>query len=304
MDDSYNRGSRAENEDTLQSLRSFDPKLRFTVEETPEHFLDTNIDARDPIIVTSVHRKKGKLPNHWSSSEPKRYKRNAILCDLHRAFKISSDFEAEVASIKKKFTSAGFPKRFVDSVVNQFTNDNIESIIPKNLFEVADDRPLYRVKIPFCPRNENLARGFTSKLERLCPEVQFFIIWKTSKIRSCFPLKDKPLHKCSVIYKGVCSCGADYVGETVRCEHVRTEEHDNIKGQSEPAKHLAENKRTRGRPKKDEIEHEFTWKTLCRAPVNAFKRRILEGLYIAKQKPKLNEQVKCHKLLLFTNGIT
>ena len=160
------------------------------------------------------------------------------------------------------------------------------------------------MKIPFCPRNENLARGFTSKLERLCPEVQFFIIWKTSKIRSCFPLKDKPPHKCSVIYKGVCSCGAEYIRETARCEHVRFSEHDNIKGISEPAKHLAANVKKRGRAQERDIEHRFTWTTICRAPLQSLKRRILEGLYVAKWKPNLNEQAKCHKLLLFTNGIT
>ena len=236
--------------------------------------------------------------------EPKRYKRNAILCDLHRAHKIASDFDKEIPIIRKKFVDAGYPSRFVDSVIDQFITDNIERIIPKQLFEEDDERPLYRVTIPFCPKNENLSKSFLGKLEQLCPKVKFFVIWKTSKIRSCFPLKDKPPHKCSVIYKGVCSCGAEYIGETLRCEHVRFAEHDNITGGSEPAKHLAETESMRGQQEENAGEHKFTWKTLCRAPIQALKRRILEGLYIAKFKPSLNEQTKCHKLLLFTNGIT
>ena len=206
-------------------------------------------------------------------------------------------------NIKSKYASAGYPYRFVLSVVNQFIDDNVNAIIPKNLFEEDDERPLFRVKIPFCPRNENLAKDFLSKLERLCPKVKFFIIWKTSKLRSCFPLKDKPPHKCSVIYKGACSCGAEYIGETARCEHVRYEEHNNTSGASEPAKHVAKHEGKSG-PDGETIKHEFTWTTLCRAPIQAHKRRILEGLYIAKSKPVLNEQAKCHKLLLFTNGIT
>ena len=304
VDDSYNRGSKEGNKETLESLRSFDPKLKFTVEVNPDRFLDTRVDSHHPVVVTGVYRKKGKLPNHWSSMEPNRYKRNAILCDLHRAHKIASNFDEEVTAIKKKFQSAGYPSRFVNSVIDQFVTDNIERIIPTNLFEKEDERPVYRVTIPYCPKNENLSKGFLSKLEQLCPKVKFFIIWKTSKLRSCFPLKDKPPHKCSVIYKGVCSCGAEYIGETARCEHVRFAEHDNIKGISEPAKHLAANVNKRGRAQERDIEHRFTWTTICRAPLQSLKRRILEGLYVAKWKPNLNEQAKCHKLLLFTNGIT
>ena len=133
--------------------------------------------------------------------------------------------------------------------------------------------------------------------------MKFFIIWKTTKIRSCFPLKDKPPHKCAVIYKGVCSCGVEYIGETIRCEHIRFAEHDNVKGTSEPAKHLAANNQTDCPPGTSPV-HKFSWKSLCRAPLQNHKRKILEGLYIAKSKPKLNEQIICHKLLLFNNGIT
>ena len=41
------------------------------------------------------------MPNHWSSAVPKMYKRNAILGDLHRAHKISSNFELQKLRIKK-----------------------------------------------------------------------------------------------------------------------------------------------------------------------------------------------------------
>ena len=129
------------------------------------------------------------------------------------------------------------------------------------------------------------------------------VIWKTSKIRSCFPLKDRVTHKCSVVYKGICSCGAIYIGETKRCQDVRFEEHDSPTGTSEPSKHLRiENGKTN-----ENVQspiHEFEWSTLTRASPFLKKRKILEGLIIAKWKPTLNEQVIHHKLLLFRNGIT
>ena len=83
------------------------------------------------------------------------------------------------------------------------------------------------------------------------------------------------------------------MGETDRCAHLRTDEHENVKKVSEPAKHLKAN-----------AGHSFTWKILSNAPNIQGKRKILEALFIAKFKPALNEQIKSTKLKLFPNGVT
>jgi len=57
-------------------------------------------------------------------------------------------------------------------------------------------------------------------------------------IKSLFNNKDKNIHRSKVIYKGDCSCGVDYIGETVRNLAVRIAEHSNPAHTSEPAKHL------------------------------------------------------------------
>ena len=41
-----------------------------------------------------------------------------------------------------------------------------------------------------------------------------------------------------VIYKGKCTCGKTYVGETVRSLEVHWAEYNNINKKSEPSKHL------------------------------------------------------------------
>ena len=64
------------------------------------------------------------------------------------------------------------------------------------------------------------------------------ITWKTRNIRSLFPLKDKNDYKSCVIYKGDCSCGSHYIGETKHHEEVRWKEHNNPTKSSEPSKHL------------------------------------------------------------------
>ena len=83
------------------------------------------------------------------------------------------------------------------------------------------------------------------------------------------------------------------MGETDRCIHLRTDEHENLKKDSEPGKHIKANN-----------GHTFTWKILCTAPNIQPKRKILEALFIAKIKPALNDQLKSTKNKLFPNGVT
>ena len=64
------------------------------------------------------------------------------------------------------------------------------------------------------------------------------ITWKTRNIRSLFPLKDKNDYKSCVIYKGDCSCGSRYIGETKRNAEVRWNEHNNPTKSSKPSKYL------------------------------------------------------------------
>ena len=62
---------------------------------------------------------------------------------------------------------------------------------------------------------------------------------KTFDLSSLFSLKDKNPHKSHVIYEGECSCGENYVGETMRNLEVRITEHSNICHTSEPARRVA-----------------------------------------------------------------
>ena len=52
------------------------------------------------------------------------------------------------------------------------------------------------------------------------------ITWKTRNIRSLFPLKDKNDYKSCVIYKGDCSCGSHYIGQTKYNAEVQWNEHN------------------------------------------------------------------------------
>ena len=295
VDDSFNRRKKGVPDELFEALNSYHQNIRYTIEENPQHFLDTDFSYNNNETVTSVHVKPGKLPVFWSSKVPKRYKRNAINGELHRARKIASDFEKEKNRIRKKFLDVGFPSRFIESVIRDFTtvpSAEEENIIPNWLF---DDRKVLTVRLPFCPQNEEISKTFIRRLESFTRNsFMFKIIWNTRNIRSLFPLKDRVEHRSCVIYEGVCSCGEKYVGETNRVAKIRWNEHNTpSKDGSDPSRHLNTNP-----------THEFQWKILTAAPSKILRRRILESYFIAKFKPKINVQATPRQLFLFQNGIT
>ena len=62
---------------------------------------------------------------------PKRYKRNVINGDLHRAKRIATYFDKEKrVIIPKKSINAGFPSQFVESVIRDFGNKDFKYLQP------------------------------------------------------------------------------------------------------------------------------------------------------------------------------
>ena len=86
VDDVLTRRTKNEPDLLLEKMRSFHPNIKFTVEESPDKFLDTRliVNKDNGTCETRVYRKPNKLPPHWASKTPIRYKRNAITGDLHR----------------------------------------------------------------------------------------------------------------------------------------------------------------------------------------------------------------------------
>ena len=78
---------------------------------------------------------------------PKRYKCKAVIGDLHRSKRTSSNTEMEVKVIKGKFRNADYPPKLLNSVINQFLTpkNNDPFIIPLDLFE--ESKPFILVEI-------------------------------------------------------------------------------------------------------------------------------------------------------------
>ena len=129
VDDIYSKRIKNQPHKHFEKLNNYHPNIKLTIEVNPSKFLDIEIMIKNGIIETSVAVKESKIPNHWSSAVLKKYKRNAILGDLHRAHKISSNLELEKQGIRKKCLSFNFPYNFIHSTFSSY-QQNRKSLIP------------------------------------------------------------------------------------------------------------------------------------------------------------------------------
>ena len=106
VEDCFAKRPKNEPDKLLEDLNSYLHNIKFAVEENPSHYLDTEFKFTGNKFKRSVYKKPGKFPTHWSSQVPNKYKRNAIIGALHRAKKISTDWETEV-----KINQRNFPQR-------------------------------------------------------------------------------------------------------------------------------------------------------------------------------------------------
>ena len=114
---------------------------------------------------------------------------------------------------------AGFLIHVINDVFHRFNQQKDGVLILQWLF---DERTECLISLPFAPANEKFVWSFMNKLEIFTNyKVKFNIVWNTRKIKSLFNYKDKVSHYSCIIYRGICSCGADYIGETVRNARLR-----------------------------------------------------------------------------------
>ena len=92
---------------------------------------------------TEVYRKANKFPVYWKLQIPKRHKRNAINGSLYCSWRISSNFYHEKNKIRNKFLSAGYPMRFVNSVINDFESKKHDLMVPSYLFNDFESKTYY-----------------------------------------------------------------------------------------------------------------------------------------------------------------
>ena len=124
-------------------------------------------------IETKVYIKSGKLPVHWSSKHPTKYKYNAIVNELHRSERVINYFNFEVKCITREFLSADFHKIFI-----------------RNTVEYLNKPKLIILWLPFSESNEKFTKNLIKKLVIFTiNKCKLNIVWNTRNIRSPFQIK-------------------------------------------------------------------------------------------------------------------
>ena len=98
---------------------------------------------------------------HLSSKIAYKYKRNAIIGELHRAKRIASNFDDETKRIRSKYKDAGYPKHVIENTIKNFNRKKDELLIPPWLF---DERKHVTIRLPFSSKNEKYCAYFINKL--------------------------------------------------------------------------------------------------------------------------------------------
>ena len=127
-------------------LISYHQNAKLTLELDQTKYLDTEIIRSNGKIITQEYNKMKKLPVYWTSKISVRYRRNAIIGELHKAKKIASNFGMKIKRIVNKYTAARFPSRFHHSIIDNFDSGKDNLFILQWLF---DERKAFTIQKHF-----------------------------------------------------------------------------------------------------------------------------------------------------------
>ena len=152
--------------------------------------------------------------------------------------------------IRQKFDNAAYPSLFTNSVIRDYEHkQNKRARKNKNKKMSA----LYHLIFLKLRKNQfwwgfQIVHKMSLQLNDSCqssinsPTKSFKWLFSGSlrKFKGFF-LKDNNPYPACEICEGTCVCDETYVGETIRNVDIRWNEHQDIREESEPAKHLREN---------------------------------------------------------------
>ena len=289
----------------LGFLNSKHQSIKFTMDSESDGklaFLDVLVRKEGDRLHTSVYRKPtfSGLGTSFFSFISRSLKFSAISSSLFRAYRLSSTYSSlhtELEFIKRFFRDNGFPMKIVYSFLHKFLD--LQYVRPIRTFDVPKLQR-YFVLPYFGMESDKLKRELTGQLMKFYPYLDPRIVLMNSfSIGSMFRHKDRLPKGCesAVVYQFCCaSCGASYVGSTLRNLHSRIQQH------------LGKSIRTGrflSKPDPSPIrDHSHACDTLVTTDNfsilgkanSGLDLRILESLYIFNKKPSLNNMSSSYPL--------
>jgi hypothetical protein len=291
----------------LDYLNSKHPSIKFTAEVEINKclaFLDTKITKIDNKFTSSVFRKTtfSGLGISFFSSCSYRFKTNVIKTLLNRAFNICSSFKnlhEEFSFLRNFFFENGFPTNLI--------NTHIKKFLAKKYSDqndaVNEARRLYCVFPYLGYMSDKLSRSLELLFRRYFPDIKLCIISVNSrKIGSFFRYKDvlPKRMRASVVNKFSCvQCTSGYVGMITLPLYVRIAQY---RGRSHRSGLILTNPSHSAIRSHTEhcsapiMEDHFS---ILRSAPNSLDLKILESLFIARDKPSLNQTDSSYPLQVF-----
>ena len=211
----------------LQVFNSCHPSIKFTIEAETEEtisFLDVRLTKKiDGTLNRSIHRKptwNGQLTNFYSWVPISR-KRNLIISLATRIRKICSpeSIEEEIALLRKTLLVNGYPPRFIDKHIKPKTYKEQPISVQKKMvyMNVAFKGDLLA---------DTLKKRISTALKRTFFAATLRLIFSSRQLFFNYS-KDKLSHLTTsmCIYQFTCSCGARYIGRSMRVLSKRVQEH-------------------------------------------------------------------------------
>ena len=261
-------------------------------------FLDCLVTRENNKFTTSVYRKGTftGLGLSFLSFSPYLYKLNSIKTLLYRANSLSSTFTSlnkEFSFLVDYFFKNGYSKNLVYGEIRKFISKITH---PRPIVHTVAKQRIF-VSMPFFGNHsEKMKKEVTELVGKIYPQVDLFLaLVNPFTIGSIFPYNDKlpgMMMKSSIVYKYCCAhcASGTYVGSTTRAAYMRISEH---RGRSHRTNFLLSNPTKSAirehalKCKKTIGDDEFT--ILAQESSSDLNLRMLESLYIFREKPSLND---------------
>jgi len=212
----------------LDLLNGLHPNIHFTHEIEVDHrlnFLDITVSRRDNNSFNfAIFRKSTQTDHciHSSSQHPTVHKRAFFNSSIHRLFSIPLTFEAFEHELKVILQIAcvnGYSVDFVRGIFDKKVNH-----IHQKLAYIPNHQPIMDfVSIPFLG---NISYRISKIIRRNFDNISVSFCCKNT-LRSLLVRNKDPINilENSGVYKLICECGANYIGQTGRPFSLRYKEH-------------------------------------------------------------------------------
>ena len=176
------RKKNAANDRLFANMNFHHQNIKLILETNPATFLNTAHKVNpDGSVKIKVFWNPGKFSAFWNHQIPKGYETDNVDGDLHWAFKIAFDLDAEISTITRKYLDNRYLIGVFQTVINDFKKKTENQLIITDwLFE---ERSKFSFKLPCCPSNEPDVIKFIERIKSFTGgKVTLIVLWSTKNI--------------------------------------------------------------------------------------------------------------------------